>query len=139
MRFVSYSSSVRMPSSCSAFSCRSALAGSVANGTAVSTVGSGVWVGCGTGGPVADTDGVLSLVFAAAQSHIAAQYDQPADDPVAAADFDLALLMLTARLYGRRQSPTGVAGVNDFGVVRASRVDPDIASLLAAYRNHSDV
>ena len=97
------------------------------------------WIGSGTGGPVADTDGVLSLVFAAAQSHIAAQYDQPSDDPVAAADFDLATLMLTARLYGRRQSPTGVAGVNDFGVVRVSRVDPDIASLLAAYRNHGDV
>ena len=106
---------------------------------AVTVEDAAAWINSSTGGTVPDSGDVLSVVLAAAKAHIASQYDQPSDDPAAAADFDLATLMLTARLYGRRQSPGGVAGVNDFGVVRVSRVDPDIASLLAAYRNHGDV
>ncbi len=45
-----------------------------------------------------------------------------------------ATLMLSSRLYGRKASPMGVIGVGDFGPVRISRSDPDIAHLLMDYR-----
>ena len=45
-----------------------------------------------------------------------------------------ATLMLAARLYSRKASPMGVIGVGDFGPVRVSRSDPDIAHLLMDYR-----
>ena len=45
-----------------------------------------------------------------------------------------ATLMLASRLYGRKASPMGVIGVGDFGPVRISRSDPDIAHLLMDYR-----
>lgn len=39
------------------------------------------------------------------------------------------------RLFTRRKSPEGVAGFNDFGVVRVSRnLDPAVEALLAGYR-----
>ncbi len=43
-------------------------------------------------------------------------------------------LMYSARLYSRKASPLGVIGVGDFGPVRISRSDPDIAHLLMDYR-----
>ena len=45
-----------------------------------------------------------------------------------------AALMYSSRLYGRKASPMGVIGVGDFGPVRISRSDPDIAHLLMDYR-----
>jgi len=45
-----------------------------------------------------------------------------------------AALMLSSRLYGRKASPMGVIGVGDFGPVRISRSDPDVAMLLVDYR-----
>jgi len=45
-----------------------------------------------------------------------------------------ATLMLSSRLFGRKASPMGVIGVGDFGPVRISRSDPDIAHLLMDYR-----
>ena len=45
-----------------------------------------------------------------------------------------ATLMLASRLYSRKASPMGVIGVGDFGPVRVSRADPDIAHLLMDYR-----
>jgi hypothetical protein len=45
-----------------------------------------------------------------------------------------AALMLASRLYGRKASPMGVIGVGDFGPVRISRSDPDIAFLLMDYK-----
>jgi len=45
-----------------------------------------------------------------------------------------ATLMLASRLYSRKASPMGVIGVGDFGPVRVSRSDPDIAHLLMDYR-----
>ena len=45
-----------------------------------------------------------------------------------------ATLMLSSRLYGRKASPMGVIGVGDFGPVRISRSDPDIAFLLMDYK-----
>jgi hypothetical protein len=46
-----------------------------------------------------------------------------------------AALIQAARLYRRFESPEGVLGGSDFGVVRVgSRVDPDVEMLLAPYR-----
>lgn len=45
-----------------------------------------------------------------------------------------AALLLAARFYGRKASPMGVIGVGDFGPVRISRSDPDVAALLADFK-----
>lgn len=42
--------------------------------------------------------------------------------------------LLAIRQFKRYDSPLGVAGFGDIGVVRVSRVDPDIEGLLAPYR-----
>ena len=44
-----------------------------------------------------------------------------------------ACLILAARFYRRGQSPEGVIGFGDFGPMRLSRTDPDIAALLDPY------
>lgn len=44
-----------------------------------------------------------------------------------------AVLLLAARLYARRSSPTGVAGFGDYGVVRVTSADRDVESLLDPY------
>lgn len=41
-----------------------------------------------------------------------------------------AIVLLASRLYKRRQSPEGVAGWGDLGVIRILVSDPDITSLL---------
>lgn len=48
-----------------------------------------------------------------------------------------AAVITGSRLFKRFESPLGVLGGNDFGVVRVSRsVDPDVAILLDPYRKH---
>lgn len=42
-----------------------------------------------------------------------------------------ATLIQAGRLYARRKSPEGVLGSADWGAVRVSRVDPDVAALLS--------
>lgn len=49
------------------------------------------------------------------------------------AALDLGLIMQAARLSRRAASPEGIAGSNDFGIVRISRFDPDIADTLADF------
>lgn len=41
-----------------------------------------------------------------------------------------ATLVQAGRLYRRKDSPEGVAGAGDFGVVRLARIDPDVRALL---------
>lgn len=41
-----------------------------------------------------------------------------------------AIVLLASRLYKRRQSPEGVAGWGDLGVIRVLASDPDITALL---------
>ena len=41
-----------------------------------------------------------------------------------------AIILLASRLYKRRNSPEGVAGWSDLGVIRVIANDPDIAKLL---------
>jgi len=45
-----------------------------------------------------------------------------------------ATVILASRLMKRNDSPLGVAGFGDLGVVRVSRLDPDVESLLSPYR-----
>lgn len=49
-------------------------------------------------------------------------------------DVKQACNLMAIRQFKRYDSPLGVAGFGDIGVVRVSRVDPDIESLLAPYR-----
>jgi hypothetical protein len=53
-------------------------------------------------------------------------------------DVQLACLIKSSALFERRNSPQGVAGFGDMGVVRISRYgDPDVVELLSAYtRQH---
>jgi hypothetical protein len=49
-------------------------------------------------------------------------------------DVKQACNLLAIRQFKRYDSPLGVAGFGDIGVVRVSRVDPDIEALLGPYR-----
>lgn len=42
--------------------------------------------------------------------------------------------IMVSRIMKRQESPQGVAGFGEFGVVRISRIDPDVLALLAPYR-----
>ena len=44
-----------------------------------------------------------------------------------------ATLIQAARLYKRRESPEGVLGNAEWGSIRLSRVDPDVAALLSRF------
>ena len=45
-----------------------------------------------------------------------------------------ATIISALRLYKRLESPTGVLGFSDVGVVRVGRVDPDVERLIGPYR-----
>lgn len=49
-------------------------------------------------------------------------------------DIKQACNLLAVRQFKRYDSPLGVAGFGDIGMVRVSRVDPDIEALLGPYR-----
>lgn len=46
----------------------------------------------------------------------------------------MATLMMALRLYKRRDAWEGVAGGGEFGAVRLSRIDPDVAALLRPFK-----
>ena len=46
----------------------------------------------------------------------------------------LATILLAMRLYKRMDSPLGVAGVGDIGVIRVSRIDPDIDAMIMPFK-----
>lgn len=54
--------------------------------------------------------------------------------PAVPSDIKEATLLLAGRFFKRKDSPHGVAGFNDFGVVRLSNSDPDVALLIQPYR-----
>jgi len=45
-----------------------------------------------------------------------------------------ATLLQASRLFNRRKSPEGITGNSEWGLVRVTRVDPDVASLLQPYQ-----
>lgn len=51
----------------------------------------------------------------------------------------LATLMLASRLYERRQSPSGVMGTSDIGLIRVTGSDRDVERLLEPYTVRSKV
>ncbi|MFD6531581.1 phage gp6-like head-tail connector protein [Streptomyces sp. NPDC060184] len=53
--------------------------------------------------------------------------------PEVPADIDMAAHLLAARLYKRKDSPEGVTGSAEWGVVRLSRRDPDVWNLIEQY------
>ncbi|WP_320067871.1 head-tail connector protein [Micromonospora sp. RTGN7] len=53
--------------------------------------------------------------------------------PTVPDDIRQAALLLASRLWLRRDSPEGVAGATEWGVVRVSRLDPDVESLISPY------
>lgn len=53
--------------------------------------------------------------------------------PAVPADITEAVLLFAARLWSRRDSPAGVAGFGDYGVVRVTAADRDVAALLEPY------
>jgi hypothetical protein len=46
-----------------------------------------------------------------------------------------ATALMATRLYRRKDSPQGVLGSSDWGLMRVSRVDPDVEALIAPYIN----
>lgn len=49
-----------------------------------------------------------------------------------------AILILASRLHARRNSPEGVAGWNDLGVIRILASDPDVGALLERHIDYSN-
>lgn len=57
--------------------------------------------------------------------------------PAVPVDVYQACLLQSGYIVRRKDSPEGVFGINDFGVVRMSgRLDPDVAALLGPYQVH---
>lgn len=90
------------------------------------------WITSGATTDVSIPSEQLERCLAAVEAHLAVAYDAP--DPTTD-DWDQAVIMLTARVYSRRNSPTGLAGLTDFGPVRVGRIDFDseLMMLLAPY------
>jgi hypothetical protein len=53
--------------------------------------------------------------------------------PAVPADISEATLIQASRLFARKDSPDGVLGGSEWGVVRLSRVDPDVKDMTEAY------
>jgi hypothetical protein len=53
--------------------------------------------------------------------------------PAVPDDIEQAARMLAARLYRRKDSPEGVAGSAEWGLVRVPRLDPDVAALIEPF------
>ena len=53
--------------------------------------------------------------------------------PAVPAEIKDATLLMAPRLFARKDSPTGVAGFGDYGVVRVTASDADVARLLSPY------
>lgn len=57
------------------------------------------------------------------------------DEPIVPESVRTACILLTTRLFRRRQSPEGVAAWGDLGAIRISRIDPDIEAMLLPARS----
>jgi len=82
---------------------------------------------------------LMAMVLAAVVEHVDTRFgpwelDEESDEPIRPKAVELAIVMQAFRLWKRRSTPEGVAGFGDMGVVRVSRLDPDVEELLAPYR-----
>lgn len=76
-----------------------------------------------------EVDSLLQRCLDATVSHIAGRLGGWVPVPWPS-HVETAVLIQTSRLYKRRNSPEGVAGFGEFGVVRVSSLDPDVETLL---------
>lgn len=77
--------------------------------------------------PTGDSLALLERCLAAVSEHVDTYY--VTDDPLTDSQ-EQAVLMQSARLWRRRQSPDGVAAFGEFGPIRVSTLDPDVIGLL---------
>jgi hypothetical protein len=92
------------------------------------------WITSSSGTTVAlsaDDTALLEQVVSAVTVHVAHTYTYAGD--TMPDDYTQAIVMQSARLWERRNTPNGVAGFGEFGAVRVSRLDPDVAALLGPY------
>jgi hypothetical protein len=94
-------------------------------------------LGSGVAGIPADAK---TRAYQAAEAYVAGRCSWPAVAAdgttvlAAPASLVLAVQLLTARYLERRNSPSGVVGMGDLGVVRVSGSDRDVDALMAPYR-----
>ena len=70
--------------------------------------------------------------YSAAEAAVSARCRWAGDQ--APADLVQAVVLRTARLLARRNSPDGIVGVGEFGPVRIASIDRDIEHLEAPYK-----
>lgn len=56
------------------------------------------------------------------------------EKPVEVEDLIEAVILMTGRYMARRNSPDGLVGMGEFGVMRVSAIDRDVQSLIAKNR-----
>jgi hypothetical protein len=66
-------------------------------------------------------------------------YVEDRDEATRHVDVTEAVLILAHRLFTRRNSPEGVSGWGDLGVVRVMASDPDVRALLEYHIDHTQV
>ena len=61
--------------------------------------------------------------------------DPPVDPDPNLADWELGITMQCARFWKRKSSPEGVISASDLGIIRVSRFDSDIETMLTPFLN----
>jgi len=84
-------------------------------------------------GDAAPDAALLAEATAASITEIATRTRFAAADVEIPDDVALAALLSATKLYHRRNTPDGIAGDGEFGVVRSNRFDPDVERLIRPY------
>lgn len=82
--------------------------------------------------PTGDELTLLDLVVGAVTAHVTDHY--VVTDPLTDRE-ELAIIMQSARLWRRRDTPEGVVAFDDLGAIRISRLDADVVELLTPLWN----
>ena len=89
------------------------------------------WLASNGGGSL--TGDVIDTSYKAADDYVANRVRVfPAGE--VPADVQLAVCLMTARYLARRNSPTGMVGIDDLAVAQIPGADVDVPRLLAPYR-----
>jgi hypothetical protein len=75
---------------------------------------------------------LLELIIAAVTEHVEDHY--VVADPMTDSQ-ELAVMMQSARMWRRRDTPEGVIAFDELGAVRVTRLDPDVERMLTAQVN----
>lgn len=102
---------------------------------AVTTADVRGWLVSSTGAelptPSDEDEAILERVIAAVYNHVERTHIEPVPPTD---DYEHAIVMMSARLWQRRYSVNGIGSVNDFGPLRVTSIDPDVAMLLGPFR-----